>query len=160
MSTTHLQFLYIMSCNLCFQNQNQESSDAIQVPDGDGLSDTRIHKDGNDEDRDHAVSIMVFFYFFHIGHFFSFKIGWNVHVSMIFLQRSIVFFFTHPFPAIHTWWIFFCNSWLIVFAIYLYVYRRKEMTLKRRHSRTRVQTQVPPSMHPTPRVLYLGPHLK
>ena len=63
-----------MSCNLCFQNQNQESSDGTQVPDGDGLSDTRIHKDGNDEERDHAVSIMLF-YFFHIGHFFSFKIG-------------------------------------------------------------------------------------
>jgi len=40
------------------------------------------------------------------------------------------------------------------------VYRRKEMTLKRRYSRKRVQTQVPPSMHPTPRVMYLGPHLK
>jgi len=35
-----------MSCNLCFQNQNQESSDGTQVPDGDGLSDTRIRKDG------------------------------------------------------------------------------------------------------------------
>ena len=63
-----------MSCNLCFQNQNQESSDGTQVPDGDGLSDTHIHKDGKDEEMDHAASIMLF-YFFHIGHFSSFKIG-------------------------------------------------------------------------------------
>ena len=55
-----------------FSNQNQESSDATQMPDGDGLSDTCIHKDGNDEERDHAVSIMLF-YFFHIGHFFLSK---------------------------------------------------------------------------------------
>ena len=32
-----------------------------------------------------------------------------------------------------------------MFAIYLYVYRKKEMTLKRMHSRTRVRTQVPPA---------------
>ena len=109
-----------MSCNLSFQNQNQESSDGTQVPDGDGLSDTRIHKDGNDEKRDHAVSIMLFYIFCKIR-------------------------------------IFFCNSWLIVFAIYLYVYRRKEMTLKRRHSRTRVQTQVPPPQHaPNPQSSVLG----
>ena len=63
-----------MSCNLCLQNQNQESSDGTQVPDGDGFSDTRIHKDGNDEERDHAVSIMLFI-FFTLDIFFLFKIG-------------------------------------------------------------------------------------
>ena len=56
-----------------FSNQNQESSDATQVPDGDGLSDPRIHKDANDEDRDHAVSTMLLF-FFTLDLFF-FKIG-------------------------------------------------------------------------------------
>ena len=33
------------------------------MPDGDGLSDTRIHKDVNDEERDHDVSIMLFIFF-------------------------------------------------------------------------------------------------
>ena len=56
-----------------FSNQNQESSDATQVPDRDGLSDPRIHKDANDEDRDHAVSTMLLF-FFTLDLFF-FKIG-------------------------------------------------------------------------------------
>ena len=55
---------------MCFQNQNQESSDGTQVPDGDGLSDTRIHKDGNDEKRGHAVSIMFFYIFCKIRIFF------------------------------------------------------------------------------------------
>ena len=59
-----------MSCNLWFQNQNQESSNGTQVPDGDGLSDTRIHKDGNDEKRDHAVSIMLFYIFLQNQDFF------------------------------------------------------------------------------------------
>ena len=43
-----------------------------------------------------------------------------------------------------------------MFAIYLYVYRRKEMTLKRRHSKTRVQTQVPPQHAPNPQSSVLG----
>ena len=60
-----------MSCNLCLQNQNQESSDETQVPDGDGLSDTRIHKDGNNEKRDYAVSIMLFYIFLQNQDFFS-----------------------------------------------------------------------------------------
>ena len=59
-------------------------------------------------------------------------------VALCFFSHTLFQQFTHD-------GFFFCNSWLIVFAIYLYVYRRKEMTLKRRHSRTRVQTQVPPA---------------
>ena len=105
-----------MSCNLCFQNQNQESSDGTQVPDGDGLSDTRIHKDGNDEERDHAVSIMFFFYFFHIGHFLFFQNRMKCACFHVFLQHSIVFFshtlfqqFTHDGFFLQFMIYSFCN---------------------------------------------------
>ena len=88
-----------MSCNLCFSNQNQESSDGTQVPDGDGLSDTRIHKDGNDEERDHAVSIMLFI-FFTLDIFF-FQNRMKCACFHVFYSVALCFF-THPFPTIHT----------------------------------------------------------
>ena len=95
-----------MSCNLCFQNQNQESSDGTQVPDGDGLSDTRIHKDGNDEERDHAVSIMLFI-FFTLDIFF-FQNRMKCACFHVFLQHSIVFFHT-PFSSNSHMMDFFCK---------------------------------------------------
>ena len=78
------------------------------MPDGDSLSDTRIHKDVNDEERDHAVSIMLFI-FFTLDIFF-FQNRMKCACFYVFLQHSIVFFshtlfqqFTHDgfFFAIH-----------------------------------------------------------
>ena len=89
------------------------------MPDGDGLSDTRIHKDGNDEKRDHAVSIMLFYIFCKIRIFF-----------LQFMIYSV------------------CNLSIRV--------QEKRDDTEEEALQNKGADSSAPSMHPTPRVLFLG----
>ena len=71
---------------ICFPNQNQQSSDPNQGPDRDGLSDARIHKDANDEDRYLAVS-----YIFLFSHWSIFSNRMKCPFAMFFTMSLCVF---------------------------------------------------------------------